>query len=98
MNGITIKPETPNLIAIMSSIDKFARTPYLLATIQLDQINRTVVAHAKPTNLSFKILVLILFTFENQNYDNSYILLKFINRVYLIGNINCSNLILLITN
>jgi hypothetical protein len=82
----------------MSSIDKFVRTPYLLATIQLDQINRTVVAQAKPTNLSFKILVLILFTFENQNYDNSYILLKFINRVYLIGNINCSNLILLITN
>ena len=51
----------------MSSIDKFVRTPYLLATIQLDQINRTVVAQAKPTNLSFKILVLILFTFENQN-------------------------------
>ena len=65
--GITIKPETPNLIAIMSSIDKFVRMPYLLATIQLDQINRTVVAQAKPTNLSFKILVLILFTFENQN-------------------------------
>tara|TARA_A100001015_G_C14972173_1_gene705636 strand:+ start:702 stop:857 length:156 start_codon:yes stop_codon:yes gene_type:complete len=51
----------------MSSIDKFVRTPYLLATIQLDQINRTAVAQAKPTNLSFKILVLILFTLENQN-------------------------------
>ena len=67
IKGITIKPETPNLIAIISSIDKFVRTPYLLATIQLDQINRTVVAQAKPTNLSFKILVLILFTLENQN-------------------------------
>ena len=48
MKGITITPETPNLIAIKSNIVILDKTPYRLATIQLDQINNTQVALVKP--------------------------------------------------
>ena len=51
MKGITIIPETPNLIAIKSNIVILDKTPYRLATIQLDQINNTQVAHIKPIYL-----------------------------------------------
>ena len=52
MKGITITPETPNLIAIKSNMVILDKTPYRLATIQLDQINNTQVAHIKPIYLS----------------------------------------------
>ena len=48
MKGITITPETPNLIAIKSNMVILDKTPYRLATIQLDQINNTQLAHVKP--------------------------------------------------
>ena len=48
MKGITITPETPNLIAIKSNMVILDKTPYRLATIQLDQINNTQVEHVKP--------------------------------------------------
>ena len=48
-------PDIPNLIAIKSDIESDVSTPYLLATIQLDHINKTVVAQIVPTSLSFSL-------------------------------------------